>query len=472
VELRDYLRILHKHWILIVATTLTGITAGAGASILATPVYDATTQLYVSVRGESRAVGELAQGSTLALQSVSTYASIVRTESVLGPVVEELGLDETSAELAPQVRASAPMDQSLVTVTVSRDDPQQAAAIADAIARSLTDVVENDLEASPVEGAPSLVSLTTVQRAVVPAAPVSPRVPLNVALGALIGLALGAAIAILRSTLDTRVHSLTDIEQTVDAPLLGGIAYDPEAPERPLIVHTDPRNPRAESFRALRTNLQFLAVNQTGDARGRSFVISSAGPGEGKSTTAANLALALAETDARVALIDGDLRLPMIAEYMGIEGAAGLTNLLIGRADIPDVMQRWGKGGLYVLPAGHLPPNPSELLGSRQMTELLDTLTAHFDFVIIDAPPLLLVTDAAVLSKIADGALLVAASGSTRKQNLTAAARGILAAGGTLLGTVGTMLPAKGPDSYGYGSYGGYGSTQTPGAPNGERRAS
>lgn len=457
MELRDYLRILHKYWVLILATALVGIAVGAGVSLMATPQFQTTTQLYVSVRGEGQAIGDLAQGSTLARQSVSTYASIVRTESVLGPVIDELNLDTTSSALAGQVAAHAPLDQSLVLITVTGTDPAQTADIANAVGQSLKDLVEQNLEAPATEGSPSLVSLNIVQPAAVPTAPVSPRVPLNIGLGLLVGLVLGVAAAFGRAALDTRVHSLTDIERATDSPILGGIAFDPDANSRPLVVHSDPRNPRAESFRTLRTNLQFLTLNRGDGGRGRSFVLSSAGPGEGKSTTAVNLALALAETGSRVALIDGDLRLPMIAKYLGIEGAAGLTNVLIGQTEVSDVLQRWGQGSLYILPAGRIPPNPSELLGSRAMGELLDTLTNHFDFVIVDAPPLLLVTDAAILSNIADGALLVAASGITRTQHLTSAVQSLGTAGGTLLGVVATMLPLKGPDSTGYGSYGAYG---------------
>ena len=219
--------------------------------------------------------------------------------------------------------------------------------------------------------------------------------------------------------------------------------------KRPLIVHADPRNPRAESFRSLRTNLQFVNI----EGGPRSFVVSSAGPGEGKSTTTANLAISLAETGASVALIDGDLRLPKVAEYLAIEGGVGLTDVLIGRAELVDVLQKWGSGRLYVLPSGRIPPNPSELLGSAAMATLLSTLTAQFDYVLIDAPPLLLVTDAAVVSKLAGGAILVAASGATKKQELAGAVRALESIGSRLLGIVVTMLPTKGPDSYGYGTY-------------------
>lgn len=458
MELRDYLRILHKYWVQIVATTLLGIIIGAVVSIAATPKYEASTQIYVSVRGDGQGVGELAQGSTLARQSVSTYAAIATTESVLGPVIKKLNLPQSPGALTAQIQATAPANQSLVSVTVTGEDPKLTAQIANEVGKSLKTVVEEELEASTTRDEPSLVSLNTVQPATEPSVPVSPRIPLNLALGTLLGLAIGVGIAVLRAVLDTRIHSLQDIEQLTDAPVLGGISYDADSPKRPLIVQAEPHSPGAEAFRTLRTNLEFLAVSNQDHSRARTFVVSSAGPGEGKSTTATNLALALAETGSKVVLIDGDLRLPGIAHYMGIEGGTGLTDLLIGNVEVSDVLQQWGKDSLYVLPSGKVPPNPSELLGSKAMDELLTLLGGLFDYIIIDAPPLLLVTDAAVLSQHASGVLLVAASGATRKQSLAGALDTLETAGGKALGVIVTMLPLKGPDSYAYGAYGAYGS--------------
>lgn len=459
MELRDYLRIVRRYWVQMVATTLLGIIIGATVSIVATPTYEATTQIYVSVRGEGQAVGDLAQGSTLARQSVSTYAAIATTESVLGPVVETLDLPLSPGSLSAQIEAIAPANQSLLSITVNGEDPKLTAKIANEVGKSLKNVVEKDLEASTERDEPSLVSLNTVQPASVPDTPVSPRVPLNLALGTLLGLVMGFGGSILRAILDTRIHSLQDIEQLTDTPVLGGISYDADAPKRPLVVRAEPHSPRAEAFRTLRTNLEFIAISNQDHTRARTFVVSSAGPGEGKSTTSTNLALALAETGARVVLIDGDLRMPGVARYMGIEGGTGLTDLLIGNVEVPDVLQQWGKDELYVLPSGKVPPNPSELLGSTAMDELLNLLGELFDYIIIDAPPLLLVTDATVLSKRASGVLLVAASGATRKQSLTGALATLETAGGKALGIIVTMLPLKGPDSYAYGAYGAYGKT-------------
>ncbi|MFC6354655.1 polysaccharide biosynthesis tyrosine autokinase [Luethyella okanaganae] len=449
MELHDYLRILHKSWILILVGTLLGVAVAAGYSILTTPKYQATTSLYVSVRaGEGAATGDLVQGTSFARQAVTSYVDVVGSALVLDKVIDELGLDTSAQQLSSQIAASSPLNTVLIEIGVTDTNPERAAAVANSVGKNFTDVVVNDLEKPDGEGA-SLVKIETIQPALVPARPSSPNVPLNLVLGLLLGLVAGIAVAILRSVLDTRIHSQHDIAQITDSPILGGIALDPEAKKRPLVVHVDPRSPRAESFRSLRTNLQFVNV----EGGPRSFVISSSGPGEGKSTTTANLAISLAETGARVALLDGDLRLPKIAEYMGVEGGVGLTDVLIGRVELADVLQKWGKGKLFVLPAGRIPPNPSELLGSTAMARLLGGLTEQFDYVLIDTPPLLLVTDAAVLSKLCGGAILVAASGSTRKNELAGAVRALEGIGSRLIGVIVTMLPTKGPDSYSYGAY-------------------
>lgn len=454
VELRDYVRILHRNWIMILILLVLGVVGGAGYAALQQPSYVASTQLYVSVRTEGAATGDLVQGTTFARQMVTSYVDVVGTALVLDPVIEELDLDETVSSLGRRITATTPLNTVLIDVSVADRNAARAAEIADAVAASFQNAVQNTLEQPAAEGAVSPVQITVTEPAAVPTSPVSPNTRMLILLGGVIGLALGVGIAMLRTVLDNRIHTLHDIEALTDRPVLGGIAFDPEAPKRPLIVHADPRSPRAESFRSLRTNLQFLNL----DSGPRIFVVSSAGPGEGKSTTTANLAIALAETGARVALLDGDLRLPRVADYMGLEGGAGLTDVLIGRMDVADALQKWGRHDLYVLPSGQVPPNPSELLGSSAMDDVLQALGEYFDYVLIDAPPLLLVTDAAVLGTKTRGVILAAASGKTKKQELSGAVRALENAGVQMLGVVVTMLPTKGPDSYGYGAYT-YGST-------------
>ena len=449
MELRDYLRVLYANWVLIVATTLLGVVVAAAVSYFATPIYEAQSKVYVSVRSETQASGDLLQGSNFARQSMATFAELATTESVLTPVTEELELGISDEALAKQLSVTAPADSTLLNITASDENPELAAQIANEVGTQLKTLVEEELETPQGDDEASPVRINTVQSAAVPISPVSPRIPVNMLLGLLLGFATGVGIAILRHVLDTRIRSLQDIEAITDAPILGRIVEDPQASKRPLIVHLDPRHPRAEAIRALRTNLQFLDV-----ADGpKSYVLSSAGPGEGKSTTSVNLALALAESGLRVALLDCDLRRPRVHGYMGIEGAVGLTDVLIGRADLSDVLQRWGRSELYVLPAGQVPPNPSELLGSATMERTLDLLSKSMDVVIIDAPPVLMVTDAVVIGAKTQGVILVAAAGSTHQQSFETAVETLETAHVSLRGVVATMLPTKGPGRYMYGSY-------------------
>jgi len=447
VELREYIRILRRSWILILLALLLGIGAAAGYSLVQTPEYRASAKVFVSTQSAGT-VSDLSQGNSFTQQAVKSYADVVSTPVVLEPVIAQLGLDETAESLAPRVSASAAADTVIIEIAAQDQQAETAAVIANAVAKSFSDVVAQ-LVPEDTGGQPQ-VKITTLQEARIPASPVSPRVPLNLALGALVGLALGIAVSVLRSTLDTRIRGERDLRLVTDAPVLGGIAFDPKAKDRPLIVQSDPRSPRAESFRSLRTNLQFLDFG----GRARSFVITSAVESEGKSTTTANLAIALSDAGARVAVIDADLRRPKLASYLGLEGAVGLTDVLIGRAKLTDVLQPWGNRNMFVLPAGQIPPNPSELLGSRTMVTLLKDLEAEFDTVLIDAPPLLPVTDSAVLSKSAGGAILVVSSGRAHRGQVHAAIESLNSVGAEVLGVVLTMLPTKGPDAYGYGQYG------------------
>lgn len=457
VELRDYIRVLRKRWKFIVLLTVLALVGAGAASVLATPQYEARTQLFVSTQASGTAV-ELLQGSNFTQQRVKSYADVVTSPVVLDPVISELGLEESPRSLAARISAEAPLDTVLINISVRDESPEQAARIANAVGESFTTVI-SELEEPTGDGS-SPVRISTVDPADVPEAPVSPNTKLNLALGLLVGLALGVGAAVLRETLDTSVRGEDDVRQVTDASVLGGIAWDDEAPKRPLIVQASPHSTRAEAFRQLRTNLQFVDVAN----HPRSIVITSSVPGEGKSTTVANLAITMAEAGSRVCLVEGDLRRPMVTEYLGLEHSVGLTTVLIGQADLADVVQPWGAGNLHVLPSGQVPPNPSELLGSAAMDKLLRTLENSYDVVIIDAPPLLPVTDAAVLSKLADGAVIVVGSQKINRDQLARAVANLEAVDARLLGVVLNLLPTKGPDAYSYYSYG-YASYEHGGAP-------
>lgn len=455
MELSDYIRVLRKNWLIIVVATLVGLGAAAGYSLTRTPLYEARASVVVSTQS-SGSVQEISQGSTFTQQRVATYVNVATTPLVLDPVIRDLRLDMTADTLAKSVGVSSTLNTTFITIAVTDADPVQAADIANAVAAQLPLAVQ---EIEPSTDGASPVRLTTASTALPTNVPVSPNVPLNLALGALIGLAVGIGIAVLRTVLDTRIRTIRDVNQITDRPILGAIPFDSKAGDRPIIIQADPYNTRSESFRALRTNLQFIEMDG-----GHSFVITSSIPSEGKSTTTVNLAIALADAGKRVALIDTDLRKPKVAEYLGIEGGAGLTDVLIGRAKVGDVMLPWGKRPLFVLPAGKVPPNPSELLGSRQMAQLLEAISRDFDVVLLDAPPLLPVTDAAILSRETSAAILVVAAGRTTTGQLTAALTALETVDAKVGGIVMSMVPTRGPDAYGYGygyGYGGYGTYGT-----------
>jgi len=264
-----------------------------------------------------------------------------------------------------------------------------------------------------------------------------------------LGLVVGLGMALLRSSMDTRIKGEADVSRVLDTPLLGGIAYDQSAAKKPLLTQTAGHSQRAETFRQLRTNLQFANIG----GRANSVLVTSSLPGEGKSTTAANLAITMAESGQTVCLVDADLRRPMVGTYLGLDRSAGLTTALVGQADVDELLQPWGEDNLFVLTSGQIPPNPSELLGSDSMRHLIAGLEQAFDAVIIDAPPLLPVTDAAVLSQSVGGVLVVVGAGRLRQQDLEKSFSSLELVGANILGVVMNLLPARGPDAYSYSYY-------------------
>ncbi|MBO9556766.1 polysaccharide biosynthesis tyrosine autokinase [Cellulomonas sp.] len=446
MELSDYLSILKKRWLTISALGVAGVVIAVGASLLTTPMYTASTQLYVSVQGGT-STNDLLQGSNFTRQQVASYTSIVTSPLVLGPVIDDLGLGLRAGSLAERVSATSPSDSSLVNIEVLDESPAVAAALADTIAEEFRSVVA-DLD-RPTDGSPSTVKLTVVRNAAAPTVPSVPNTKLNLALGLLLGVAIGVGIAIVREMLDTVVRSAAAVRQLTDVSVVGVIGLDDHASERPLIVQDAPHSARAESFRRLRTNIQFLNLA----SRPSSIVVTSSLPGEGKSTTTINLAIALADAGSKVALVDADLRRPSIAKYLGIEGGVGLTTVLIGQATVEDVVQPWGNGLLRVVPSGQVPPNPSELLGSDAMTAVLDELVRDHDVVLIDTPPLLPVTDAAVLAKYVGGVLLVVGAGKTHRQQLAEAIHSLDRVEANTLGVVVNREPQSRSSAYVYYEY-------------------
>lgn len=300
-----------------------------------------------------------------------------------------------------------------------------------------------------------------IDEAPLPSFAVSPNRKRAVILAAAIGLLLGIGAAVLLEKLDDSIKSPEELQERLDIAVLGLIpairssdvslgaesARDNTAANR-LVTHADPRSPVAESYRSLRTNLAFTRARQ----ELRTIVMTSPGPADGKSTTVANLAITFAQQGQRTLLVDGDLRRAVIDKSFAVQRSPGLTDVLVGNTRLADAVQETEVPSLFVLTSGHLPPNPSELLGSPAMRQVIGEAKEQFDMVLFDSPPLLAVTDAAVLSGVTDGTILIARMQKTTRAALSRAMSNLRAVRAPVLGAVlNDVRSGRG------GSYGGYG---------------
>jgi capsular exopolysaccharide synthesis family protein len=251
----------------------------------------------------------------------------------------------------------------------------------------------------------------------VPDAPVSPNIPLNLAVGLVVGLFLGSALAFVRDYFDDSVKTKEALDRATGVATLGLIPKISGA-DGELVTVSSPTAPAAEAFRLLRTSVKFLGVER----QVRVVQITSPSPGEGKTMVAVNLAVAFAQSGDRVVLVSADLRRPRMEEVLNVPLTPGLTAVLIGDVTLPQAMQAAdGVPNLSVLPAGHPPPNPSELLSGERARRLIDVLGQTYDVVIVDCPPVLPVTDSLVMARMVDATLLVTSANKTSKRSLTRA---------------------------------------------------
>lgn len=448
MELRDYLRIARARWPLIVVCALLAVAAAAFTTLRATPQYASTARLFVSTQNN---VTDPYSGGLFSEQRVASYADLITGQNLAQRVVHRLGLDEDPSALAGQITSSVAPDTVILVVTVTDPSPARAQRLAQAVAREFTNFVA-DLETTPGHKNPPI-KATIVDSAQLPGGPISPRPVRNVALALMLGLLLGVGLAVLREVLDTTIQSPQDLSDTTDAALLGAVRFDSRAAKKPLVTELAAHAPRVEAFRTLRTNLQFVDV----DKPSKVVVVTSAVPAEGKTTTAVNLAITLAQASQRVLLIEADLRRPRVSHYLHLEPTVGLTTVLIGRVGVEDAIQPWGDSTLDVMTSGTVPPNPAELVQSQAMEAVISKLREVYDVILIDAPPLLPVTDAALLAAQSDGAILVVRHGKTTKDQAASSVERLRSVDARILGTVLNMAPDRGGDRYNYGYGYGYG---------------
>ncbi|MGI5287049.1 polysaccharide biosynthesis tyrosine autokinase [Nonomuraea polychroma] len=442
VDLLYYVRFARRNWLLILLSLVVGVTSAVMVTKNTPPTYAASITVLVSAHDKETSTVAAYQAILLSQQRVKSYADLLTSRRLLSQIA---GNEEEIARLQENITSEAVPGTVLLRAKVTDTDPVHAAHLANALGARFSEMID-EIERPDPRSRPT-VKVTVVDQAKVPQEPISPRPVVNLMLGALIALFVAVASLVLRDRLDTTIKTSEVLQKRSKSSTLGIIGYERDARRHPLIVRRKGCSSRAEAFRSLRTNLQFIGV----DRQPKSLVITSCMPDEGKSSVSSNLAITLAQAGWRAILVDGDLRRPRIPKYLGIEGAVGLTDVLIGKARLGEVIQTWGEPGLFVLPSGQVPPNPSELLGSRMMREVLEQLTGDYDIVIIDAPPLLPVTDAATLAAVCDGVMLVARYGKTREEHILDATEQLSSINARILGTVLNFVPAKATHYRGYG---------------------
>lgn len=458
MEIADYWKILRTRWISFVAIALIGAAIGFGWTSIQPKTYIANASGILSV-GVSTELGTALAGDNYAKSRIKSYVDLAKSRVVAESVREKLALTQSPDELVAAISVTNPIETSTLKVSAEASTPDEAKEMAEAWIVAIGEQVSSFENADASSGEKSIVSFRSLDAAQRPTLPASPNMRLAVLVGLLIGMMAATAYLLIRHKLDRRISSIEAVERETGLTVIGTLPMVEKDDDEQRLITSGGGNDRAssnfaehalaEALRELRTNLQFMNI----DNPPRMFVITSALPGEGKSTVTANLAVTIAASGQRVVVIDGDLRRPTVAKTFDMIEGVGLTDVLLGRAEIEDVLQPWEHDdNLVVLGSGKLPPNPSELLGSNAFHSIITEL-AKDHVVLIDAPPLLPVTDAAILTARTDGALVVSRVGRTNYDALNAAVANLARVNAEPLGLIlnGTPVKGEGSRSYGYG---------------------
>ena len=460
IDLKDlFFAVLKRWWLIALCMLLAGGTAYGVSKFYLTPVYRAETSLFLGKEGSDITLdwGIMETNNQL----INDYGEIVKSRMVSREVLQTLGVDMDLADFQSRIGVNIIMDSRLFSLSFESTNPQLARDVANQLAQVI------------IEKAAEIIGVKNVQvidAAELPTSPVSPNTMKNTAMGLAIGLMAALGIIFLLEMLDQTFKKADDLERRAGFPVLASIPVfkgevrDDLTPrarrrkkksERPstlamsqnLIAHHDPKAPASEAYRALRTNLHYAGI----DREIRSLVVTSPTAADGKTTTAANLAISMAQNGKRVLLVDADLRKPKIHRYFGITNGTGLTHLLVQDAALSDaVVPAPGIGHLFLVTSGSTPPNPSELISSERMRRLIQEMAAQYDLVILDTPPAAQVTDSVQLAGETDGTLMVVSAGETHIDRTLQAVKALKAVNAKLLGEVLVKTEHKGKGYYYY----------------------
>ncbi|MGP5259691.1 polysaccharide biosynthesis tyrosine autokinase [Brachybacterium paraconglomeratum] len=442
MTVQTLLSAVRKFWWLVAVLGLVGGVASFAYSSAQTPLYRSTASLHFALEQGASAV-DLNQGSAYTQSQMLSYAQLVTGSRVLGPVIDELGLDTTPRELARSIEVTIPQDTVTMKVTVTTTGPESSAELASSISEHLMDEVQTIAPKTPDGG--STITVVVYDDAVPPTVQSSPNKAKDALIGAAAGGAIGIAAALLITVLDTRMRTEEELASATGLPVLGVIGRSPLLARRSIAMLQQRLSRTTEEFLRIRGALTYANVV----SEVKVLLVTACRPGEGKSTISVNLAMSLAGENDSVLLIDADLRRPRAHEYAGLDGAVGLTNVLAGEVDLKVATYRFPDTELDLLPAGAIPPNPAELLTSDAMRQLIAEMSARYRYVIIDTPPVLSVADATLMSPLADGVVIAIDARRTRRSSVAQTTKILEGSGARILGTVlNRVRPPRRRESY------------------------
>jgi non-specific protein-tyrosine kinase len=516
MELRRYAALLWRWSWLIALITVLAAGAGWGISLATIPIFEASTKLMIDQSRNTAASTDYNSVLT-SERLARTYAQTVVAKPVLDKVIAELQLPVDAAVLSKRVTVSVLRDTQLIVLKVEDADPIQAQVIADEIVKQFRlqdqtlqasryavskQALQTELTSIQKDIEQTQASLQAIKTPVVPGSqamaerdrldtllaqyrssyttllksledirlaeavtannlvvveparaadnPARPKTLLNVLLGTMVGLLLAVGVVVLRDYLDDTVKSADEVERLLDASALGLIStITGPAQGAHLVTKLSSRGAIAEAYRVLSMNVDFSTV----DGAIRTLLITSGGPGEGKSTTASNLALTMAQMGKQVILVDADLRKPALGRYFGLPNVGGVTNALLDKnSHVADYLMPTGVDNLRLLPSGPIPPNSAKLLGSQRMLDLIEELRGLADIIIFDSPPALVLADSALLARACDAALLVIRAGATTATSAKKTQERLLQAGTRVIGFVLNRVSVR-DSSYYYAAY-------------------
>jgi capsular exopolysaccharide synthesis family protein len=444
LDLYQIWQLIVKRWRLLVALPLLAALISLIVNVLIiTPQYQATTTLMVTRPVDATQI--YLQDIQVSRQLVQTYREIVHSRRVLDIVIANRSLPYSTSTLRSMVEVQSIRDTELITVEVTHPEPPMASDIANEVARvfmqEITDIMQIE-------------NVSVVDEAIEPVRPVSPRVSLNVLIAFVLGAMLAFLLIFLIEFLDRTVKDPVEAQKLLGLPIIGLMPRLDET--ETLVTMANPRSVTAEAYRTLRTNIQYSSI----DKPMKKILVSGANPNCGKSTVSANLGAVLAQSNGRVLIVDCDLRRPTQHKLFNTSMEPGLSSLIFNEnIKISDALRKTEYENLMVLPCGPIPPYPAEMLASERMKDLVKEFSEQFDYIVFDSPPIIAVTDAAILSKLADGTLMVLDYGRVRKDEALEAHEKMKRVQAHMIGAVINAVPQGNSYYSGYQQYYYYGSS-------------